>query len=71
MAELSDRLAELMARMARNDADLFRTLGEQNAAVRQLVDQVTLAPQAAHPAASATASLPPACCRIRSATPRP
>jgi hypothetical protein len=40
MADLSRRFAELMARMARTDADLFRTLGEQNAAVRQMVDEV-------------------------------
>jgi hypothetical protein len=40
MADLSRRFAELMARMARTDADLFRTLGEQNAAVRQMVDDV-------------------------------
>jgi hypothetical protein len=40
MADLSRRFAELMARMARTDADLFRTLGEQNAAVRRMVDEV-------------------------------
>jgi hypothetical protein len=40
MADLSRRFAELMARMARTDADLFRTLGEQNAAVRRMVEEV-------------------------------
>jgi hypothetical protein len=40
MADLSRRFAELMARMARTDADLFRTLGEQNGAVRHMVDKV-------------------------------
>jgi hypothetical protein len=28
MGELSDRFADLMARMAKSDADLFRTIGE-------------------------------------------
>ncbi|MEN9495947.1 MAG: hypothetical protein EBR33_04030 [Synechococcaceae bacterium WB4_1_0192] len=63
MAELSDRFAELMARMARTDADLFRTLGEQNASVRELVDALT--PTAADPCPesapqSAAAALGPA-----------
>lgn len=40
MAELSERFAALMARLAQSDAELFRTLGEQNASVRQLVDQL-------------------------------
>ena len=40
MGELSDRFGELMARMAKGDAELFRTLGEQNAAIRQLVEEV-------------------------------
>ncbi|MEA5391851.1 hypothetical protein VB738_11345 [Cyanobium gracile UHCC 0139] len=40
MGELSDRFGELMARMAKGDADLFRTVGDQNAAIRQLVDEV-------------------------------
>lgn len=38
MAELSQRFAALMARLAQGDAELFRTLGEQNASVRQLVE---------------------------------
>ena len=41
MGELSDRFGELMARMAKGDAELFRTVGEQNAAIRQLVEEVT------------------------------
>lgn len=40
MGELSDRFGELMARMAKGDADLFRTVGQQNAAIRQLVEEV-------------------------------
>jgi len=40
MGELSDRFADLMARMAKSDADLFRTIGEQNASVRQMVDDL-------------------------------
>lgn len=58
MGELSERFAELMARMARSDADLFRTVGEQNAAVRQLVDDLTTAPEQPPPppAAGALAS---------------
>jgi hypothetical protein len=39
MGELSDRFGELMARMAKGDAELFRTVGEQNAAIRQLVEE--------------------------------
>ena len=41
MGELSDRFGELMARMAKGDAELFRTVGEQNAAILQLVEEVT------------------------------
>lgn len=41
MADLSDRFAELMARLARSDADLFRTLGEQNASVHELMDALS------------------------------
>ncbi|MCP9848976.1 hypothetical protein [Cyanobium sp. Morenito 9A2] len=40
MGELSDRFGELMARMANGDAELFRTVGDQNAAIRQLVEEV-------------------------------
>ena len=60
MAELSERFAELMARLSKSDAELFRTLGEQNASVRQMVEDLT------GPAAAAagmnqplTAALPP------------
>ena len=45
MGELSDRFADLMARMAKSDADLFRTIGEQNASVRQMVDDLAPAPE--------------------------
>ena len=38
MGELSDRFADLMARMAKSDAELFRTIGQQNKSIRQLVD---------------------------------
>lgn len=41
MAELSERFAELMARLSKSDAELFRTLGEQNASVRQMVEDIT------------------------------
>lgn len=67
MGELSDRFADLMARMAKSDADLFRTIGEQNASVRQMVDD--LAPAAediagarANTALAAAALLPPEDC---------
>jgi hypothetical protein len=46
MGELSDRFAELMARMAKSDAELFRTIGEQNASVRQMVDDLVPMPEA-------------------------
>ena len=69
MGEFSDRFADLMARMARSDADLFRTLGEQNASVRQLVDDLTTAPDQppSPPAAVALAAaslLPPEECAL-------
>ena len=40
MGDLSNRFAELMARMAKSDADLYRTIGEQNVQVRQMVDDL-------------------------------
>jgi hypothetical protein len=55
MGELSDRFGELMARMAKGDAELFRTLGEQNAAIRQLVEEV--APEVPSGAVETTALL--------------
>ena len=69
MGELSDRFADLMARMARSDADLFRTLGEQNASVRQLVDDLTAAPDQPMPPPAAVALaaaylLPPEECAL-------
>jgi alkanesulfonate monooxygenase SsuD/methylene tetrahydromethanopterin reductase-like flavin-dependent oxidoreductase (luciferase family) len=67
MGELSDRFAELMARMAKSDADLFRTIGEQNDSVRQMVDDLAPAAEAlgAPPvrvALAASALLPPEQC---------
>ncbi len=41
MGDLSDRFGQLMALMAKGDADLFRTVGEQNTAIRQLVEEIT------------------------------
>ena len=69
MGELSDRFADLMARMAKSDADLFRTLGEQNASVRQLVDDLTTTPDqppspAAAVALAAASLLPPEECAL-------
>jgi len=58
MADLSRRFAELMARMARTDADLFRTLGEQNAAVRRMVEEVLPNEGPAHTLTSPTACAP-------------
>jgi hypothetical protein len=62
MGELSERFAELMARMAKSDADLFRTLGEQNASVRQMVDDLTTTPDQPRrqSAVAAEAALAPA-----------
>jgi hypothetical protein len=64
MGELSDRFAELMGRLAKSDADLFRTIGEQNASVRQLVDEIApplpLDPAAPDPTALAPGALVPA-----------
>ena len=60
MGELSERFAELMARMAKGDADLFRTLGEQNASVRQLVEDLTTTTTAEPAPQPAAATLGPA-----------
>lgn len=60
MAELSDRFAELMARMARTDADLFRTIGQQNANVREMVDELTVAAAPADQPTDGPAALAPA-----------
>ena len=68
MGELSDRFAELMARMAKSDAELYRTIGEQNASVRQMVDDLvppddaTAAP--ANAALAASALLPAEECSL-------
>ena len=58
MGELSDRFGDLMARMAKGDAELFRAVGEQNAAIRQLVDEVTPA-SAAQPLEAAALNAGP------------
>ena len=62
MGDLSNRFAELMARMAKSDADLYRTIGEQNVQVRQMVDDL-LPPEEPKPSdnnALAAAGLLPA-----------
>ena len=40
MGELSERFAEVMARMAKTDADLFRTIGQQNNSIRQIAEEL-------------------------------
>lgn len=70
MGELSDRFAELMARMAKSDAELFRTIGQQNASVRQMVEELALAdspPPASERAVSLPAAglLPPEQCELK------
>ena len=68
MGELSDRFAELMARMAKSDADLYRTIGEQNASVRQMVDDLVPAddstPAPAKAALAASSLLPAEECAL-------
>ena len=58
MSDLSKRFEALMARMARTDAQLFRTLGEQNAALRELVEDGQ--PEATPETKSPVAPLPAA-----------
>jgi hypothetical protein len=70
MGELSDRFAELMARMAKSDADLFRTIGQQNASVRQMVDELGVAefpptPPEGALSLSAGGLLPPDQCELK------
>lgn len=70
MGELSDRFATLMARMAKSDAELFRTIGEQNASVRQMVDELATSEPAAAPTSAAdalpaAALLPPEQCELK------
>lgn len=60
MGELSDRFAALMARIARSDAELFRTIGEQNAHVRRMVDDLTVVAAELEPSPPTQASLAPA-----------
>ena len=64
MGGLSDRFAELMARMANSDADLYRTFGEQNTSVRQLVDD--LVPRDDTTSASAKQLWLQLCCLLKS-----
>ena len=68
MGELSDRFAELMARLAKSDADLFRTIGAQNASMRELVDD--FAPALAErpsqtPSLAPAGLLPPEACELK------
>ena len=61
MGELRDRFAELMARLAKSDAELFRAVGAQNANLRQLVDDLAPATTpASTPAMTPAAALAPA-----------
>ena len=41
MTELSEKFGNLMARMAKTDADLFRTIGDHNKAVTEQVPNLT------------------------------
>ena len=50
MSDLSKRFEALMARMARTDAQLFRTIGEQNAALHRIAEDMQ--PDATPPAAT-------------------
>ncbi len=59
MGELSDRFGALMARMAQTDAELFRTIGAQNADIRQLLDEVLPPEEEAAQGASPVAALHP------------
>ena len=52
MADLSDKFGALMARMAKTDAELFRTIGDHNKAVtEQVMDLTTEEPDSAGPLA--------------------
>ena len=42
MTELSEKFGQLMARMAKTDADLFRTIGDHNKAVTEQVLNLTI-----------------------------
>lgn len=66
MGELSERFAELMARLARSDAELFRAIGAQNAHVRQLVDDLApAAPESPAALAPAAGLLPADACELK------
>jgi len=58
MGDLSDRFGALMARLAKGDAELFRTVGEQNAAIRELVEEVAPALPAETKTAAALQAAP-------------
>ena len=52
MTDLSDKFGALMARMAKTDAELFRTIGDHNKAVtEQVMDLTTEEPNSAGPLA--------------------
>lgn len=61
MAELSEKFGQLMARMAKTDADLFRTIGDHNKAVTEQVLNLTTQdePDSSLPALQPQALLPP------------
>ena len=61
MAELSEKFGQLMARMAKTDADLFRTIGDHNKAVTEQVLNLTTEdePDSSFPALQPQALLPP------------
>lgn len=54
MGELGNRFGELMARMAQGDAERFPAVGQQNVAIRELLEAVTAAPAEMAPAAAVT-----------------
>jgi hypothetical protein len=58
MGDLSNRFGALMARLAKGDAELFRTVGEQNAAIRELVEEVAPALPAETKTAAALQAAP-------------
>jgi hypothetical protein len=59
MGELSDRFTDLMARLAKTDADLFRTIAAQNASVRHLVEEFAPADPAGPSSSVILPSSPP------------
>ena len=61
MGDLSDKFGSLMARMAKTDAELFRTIGDHNSAVTEQVMNLTTEQQAVtnQPAIAASPLLSP------------